>query len=77
MSSASVEAEEEAGHFVGLGVVLDNPSLYDYTALQPIIIIHYFVSPIFIFIGKFTYKELQQLNMTEEKEDFSLRHDSR
>ena len=36
------------GYLLGLGVVLDNPSFYDHTALQPIII-HYFASPTFIF----------------------------
>lgn len=45
------------GYLLGLGVVLDNPSFYDHTALQPIILHHQHL----FFLGKFTYKELQQI----------------
>lgn len=67
MSSASEVEAEELGHFVGLGVVLDNPPLYDYTALQPIII-HYFASPTFIFTGKLIYiQRVTTTNFSKKK----------
>lgn len=40
MFSSSVGGGGGEGYLLGLGVVLDNPSFYDHTALQPIILHH-------------------------------------